>query len=258
MSHSNMWSSLLLVSGCTLSLSACSMSDNISPQSLRPRVLSESLGVSRSGVEGLRDDLAWARSIAQNPAAQHRLTRISSTWASVTSADDLVAHLQAELASAEANAASSRQMSSTSVVFSRAGGEQSAALAGNERASALSPSSPRYDYEDQSVSGFSLISADSPPTNTRMVGFHGNTSCYLYGNSMTIAALKADLKMSFGGVVFWQYDGFRDSGVQYVTGRAYTQVWGDAISATMVTRHTCEHGWFGNYPYKMTSAAKTV
>jgi hypothetical protein len=229
---------LPLLLGCAMSLSSCAMRDSVAPEAAAPGELSVGPVETRGGVDGLRADLAWARSIARSAPGERRIT-IGGAGARDVSIDELVARLQGELGVAEG-----RTTPHSTAAAARA---------------ALSPgSSPAFDYLSfGDVGGATSIYSSGGPPGVRTVTVYAYTSCYLQP-SMTVADLKSlvnvnDFATGARLLVDWPF--YAPSSPSY-TSASLPMRWGPgpAISVWARSTHTCEKGPRGDWPFVPSSA----
>jgi hypothetical protein len=215
-----------------ITLASCNAEHALAPEPSPqiPRIISAGSGNgSLGGVDALRAQLTWLRSLASQPGADERIA-IGASDGRALSLTEYLASLEAELRIATAAPAQNAGML------------------------------PNFDIVDETkVQGYSVIYGSSYRSGTtqRDVTFSATTSCWAY-NSDTEARFEADLKLAFHGVVFWSYPGFTSGGIQYTTSQYYITQTGDPVDATMRTRHICIPGGWSDRYYRFTNAAARV
>lgn len=241
MSHHNMKLIVPLLVSCATALSSCTMSDQIAPQGAASQVVSTGAPIRRSGVDGLRLDLEWARSAARSAEGQDGII----TGAQNTSVPmlDLVTQLEAQLRFAETPV---RDPASTSTSKTRG----------------LAPApAPSFDYLDPAdVGGATSIYSNVAPPATRRVTVYAFTSCFTLP-SMTIADLtgKITIRRFDTGLIHvqdWPFSA--DPAPNYTSATSLWIVSGPALSFTAYTKHICQLGAPGEWPYRQTQAFAVV
>ena len=241
MSHHNMKLIVPLLVSCATALSSCTMSDHLAPQGAAPQPVSIGTPIRRSGVEGLRLDLEWARSAARSAEGQDGI--IMGAQNTGMPLLDLVTQLEAQLRLAETSA---RSPASTSTSKTRG----------------LAPRpTPSFDYLDPAdVGGATSIYASAAPPATRRVTVYAFTSCYTLP-SMTIADLTGKItirRFDTGDIRVQDWPFSADPAPNYTSTTSLWIVDGPALSFTVMTRHTCQLGPKGDWPYKYTQAFAVV
>lgn len=221
MSHPRLLFRLTLAITCIVSLSACSAGERLSGA---PAVaLSEASTVTTSGLDGLRQDIAWMRSLPSG--AQF------STAAGPVSRDDAVSELTSQLERLiHPKALSARSVSS-------------------------SPNSPDFDYISYGdVNGQTYVS----PAGTDALGYKYETT-YTFTScsqsSTTVAAVdpKGTLTDFATGATIGSLFLFPKTAVQYVAERSTQGILTTRLVYVQVdTKHTCQVGAQNDWPYKPT------
>lgn len=242
MSHHNMKMKRIvpLLFSCAMSLSSCTMSDQVTPAAATGLV---TIGtpVMRSGVEGLRLDLEWARSAARDAAGRDAIGTGGATTS--VSMDDLVTQLEAQLRLAEAPARAAAH-GSTSVLRG------------------LSPApTPSFDYLDPAdVNGATAIYSNIAPPATRVVTVYALTSCYTLP-SMTVADLESKTtirRFDTGEIRVWEWPTTAEPRPSYTSASWPWTVSGPPLYFTVFTRHYCQQGPKGQWPYRDTQGFAIV
>ena len=240
MSHRNLKLIVPLLVACATALSSCTMSDHLAPQGAAPQPVSIGTPIRRGGIDGLRLDLDWARSAARSAEGQDGLMGTRNT--SVPMAD-LVTQLEAQLRLAEAPA-------------------RSPASASTPKSRGLAPApAPSFDYLDPAdVGGATSIFANIAPPATRRVTVYAFTSCYTLP-SMTIADLtgKITIRRFDTGLIHvqdWPFSA--DPAPNYTSVTSLWIVNGPPVSFTAITKHSCQLGPKGDWPFKPSQAFAVV
>ncbi|HET7188536.1 MAG TPA: hypothetical protein VFI52_10290 [Gemmatimonadaceae bacterium] len=241
MSHNIIKLVVPLLVSCAISLASCTASDQMAPQTIAPELVSVGPSVRRSGVEGLRLDLEWARSVARSTATPTALS-IGAPNTSVPM-DDLVTQLEAQLRLAEARAPESASRSASML-----------------RGLAPAPN-PSFDYLDPGdVGGATTIYSSAAPPATRNITVYAFTSCFTLP-SMTIADLTSKItirRFDTGEIRVQDWPFAADPRPNY-TSATSPWIWsGPALSYSVMTKHICRLGPVGDWPYRDTQAFAVV
>jgi hypothetical protein len=221
-------------------VSSCTASESVAPEAAHTDAVSIGRVVNRGGIEGLRADLAWARSVAGDLENRKRI-RIGTANGRDVSIDQLVAGLENQLGLADAGA----------MVPAPSEG----------RLGALSPTaSPSFDYLSfGDVGGATTIYSSGGPPGFRNITVYAYTTCYRQP-SMTIADLKGvininDFATNAPRILDWPYRG--DPTPSYTSTSVPMQWSGPALNIRARSTHTCQVGPRGDWPY-MNSGAYTI
>lgn len=231
MSHHNMKLIVPLLVSCATALSSCRMSDQLAPQATAPQPISIT-PVKRTGIDGLRLDLEWARSAARSAEREHGITIGDQNTS--TPIGDLVTRLEDQLRLAETPA-------------------RSAASGSSSMPRGLVPApTPSFDYLDPGdVAGMTTIYASGAPPATRRVIVYAYTSCYKLP-SMTIADLSGKTtirQFDTGSILVQDWPFAADPAPNYTSTTSTWIVSGPALSFSVVTQHFCQLGPRGDWPY---------
>ena len=220
MSNSRLLRALTSIA-CILASAACSGSDRVSaPPAI---AVSEAHTITRSGIEGLRQDIAWMRSLPND-------TRFGTSAGSV-SRDAAASELQRQI-----EALTHPAMSSA-------------------RSLSLSPDGPRFDYISYGdVGGQTYVS----PAGTDAQGYkyettYAFTSCSQ--SSTTVAGVdpKGTLTDFATGAYIGPLFFYPKTGVQYVSEFSTQGILTPSLVYVEVeTKHTCQIGALNDWPYKVT------
>lgn len=227
MSHPTLRFMLTLAITCTLLLSACSTSERLSEA---PAIaISEASTVTSSGIEGLRQDIAWMRSLPSDAKF--------STSAGPVSRDDALSGLTSQL---------------ETLLHPRTS---------PGRSLSLSPNSPSFDYISYGdVGGQTYVS----PAGTDAQGFkyettYAFTSCTQ--NSTTVAGVdpRGTLSDFETGAYIGSLFLYPQTAVRYVSERGTQGILTTRLVWVQVnTKHTCQVGDRDNWPYKPTEGHAVI
>jgi len=180
--------------------------------------------VGPGGIEGLRLDLAQARSLQKSGA--YSVKAIGATWRSSLSLDEYVAFLESQLAVAESRASGSVALE---------------------------------EYFSNAVQGSSLviIQGTYDPPNPRNIQFYGTTSCYQFPSNTFAYALSNLGIYTPTGILIWKTDSaLINSGPNYASGWYPHTHSGPQAVGTMQTKHYCDPG--SQKAWKTSSASGGV
>jgi hypothetical protein len=221
MSNSRLLRGLTAAIGCILASAACSGSDRVSaPPAI---AVSDARTLTRSGIEGLRQDIAWMRSLPSD-------TRFGTSGGAV-SRDGAASELQRQLETLTHPATSAA------------------------RSLSLSPDGPRFDYISYGdVGGQTYVaSAGTDAQGYKYETTYTFTSCTQ--SSTTVAevdpmgTLTDFLTGSYIGPLFF----YPKTGVQYVSELSTQGILTDRVVYVAVdTKHTCHAVAPDGSPYKTT------
>ena len=227
MSHQRLLLRVTLAITSIVSLSACSASERLSEAPVI--AISEASTVTTSGVEGLRQDIAWMRSLPSDA--------IFSTTAGPVSRNDAVSELTSQLETlTHSKTLPARSMS-------------------------LSPNGPAFDYISYGdVGGQTYVS----PAGTDAQGYkyettYAFTSCTQ--SSTTVA--EVDPRGTMTDFATGAYIGslflYPQTGVRYVSERSTQGILTTRLVWVQVdTKHTCQVGERDNWPYKPTQGHAVI
>lgn len=206
---------------CILFTAACSGSDRLSaPPAI---AVSDARTIVRSGVEGLRQDIAWMRSLPSD-------TRFG-TSAGPVSRDGAVSELQRQLETlTHPTSLSARSVSP-------------------------SPDKPRFDYISYGdVGGQTYVS----PAGTDAQGYkYETTYTFTSCSQSSITVAEVEPQGTLRDFVTGTYIGplffYPKTGVQYVSELSTQGILTTRLVYVEVeTKHTCQLGGMGDWPYKLT------
>lgn len=227
MSHPTLLFRLTLASTCIVSLSACSASERLSEA---PAIaISEASTVTASGVDGLRQDIAWMRSLPSD-------ARFSTANGPV-SRNDAVSQLTRQLETlTHSKTPSARSVS-------------------------LSPNGPAFDYISYGdVGGQTYVSA----AGTDAQGYkyettYAFTSCTQSSTTVAEVDPQGTLTDFATGAYIGSLFLYPQTAVRYVSERGTQGILTTRLVWVQVnTKHTCQVGEERNWPYKPTEGHAVI